>query len=136
MHIYFSKEDGIFACFSMNTYKLGIDIGFTTVKVAILDNDKNLIFSDYERHFANIQETLQLLLEKAVGVLGDFDVNPVITGSGGLTLAKYLEIAFTQEVVAVSAALSAEAPFNVTLPLNLVVKMQKLYISQMVLTRE
>ena len=64
----------------MNTYKLGIDIGSTTVKVAILDNDKNLIFSDYERHFANIQETLQLLLEKAVGVLGDFDVNPVITG--------------------------------------------------------
>ncbi len=110
MHIYFSKEDGIFACFSMNTYKLGIDIGSTTVKVAILDNDKNLIFSDYERHFANIQETLQLLLEKAVGVLGDFDVNPVITGSGGLTLAKYLEIPFTQEVVAVSAALSAEAP--------------------------
>ena len=94
----------------MNTYKLGIDIGSTTVKVAILDNDKNLIFSDYERHFANIQETLQLLLEKAVGVLGDFDVNPVITGSGGLTLAKYLEIPFTQEVVAVSAALSAEAP--------------------------
>lgn len=110
MHIYFSKEDGIFACFSMNTYKLGIDIGSTTVKVAILDNDKNLIFSDYERHFANIQETLQLLLEKAVEVLGDFDVNPVITGSGGLTLAKYLEIPFTQEVVAVSAALSAEAP--------------------------
>ena len=94
----------------MNTYKLGIDIGSTTVKVAILDNDKNLIFSDYERHFANIQETLQLLLEKAVEVLGDFDVNPVITGSGGLTLAKYLEIPFTQEVVAVSAALSAEAP--------------------------
>lgn len=94
----------------MNTYKLGIDIGSTTVKVAILDNDKNLIFSDYERHFANIQETLQLLLEKAVGVLGDFDVNPVITGSGGLTLAKYLELPFTQEVVAVSAALSAEAP--------------------------
>ena len=110
MHIYFSKEDGIFACFSMNTYKLGIDIGSTTVKVAILDNDKNLIFSDYERHFANIQETLQLLLENAVGVLGDFDVNPVITGSGGLTLAKYLEIPFAQEVVAVSAALSAEAP--------------------------
>lgn len=94
----------------MNTYKLGIDIGSTTVKVAILDNDKNLIFSDYERHFANIQETLQSLLEKAVGALGDFDVNPVITGSGGLTLAKYLEIPFTQEVVAVSAALSAEAP--------------------------
>ena len=47
----------------MNTYKLGIDIGSTTVKVAILDDNFNIMFSDYERHFANIQETLQSLLE-------------------------------------------------------------------------
>ena len=39
-------------------YTLGIDIGSTTVKVAILDEDNELLFSDYERHFANIQETL------------------------------------------------------------------------------
>ena len=39
-------------------YKLGIDIGSTTVKVAILDEKDNLLFSDYERHFANIRETL------------------------------------------------------------------------------
>ena len=41
-----------------NYYSLGIDIGSTTVKIAILDKEKNIIFSDYERHFANIQETL------------------------------------------------------------------------------
>ena len=45
----------------MNKYKLGIDIGSTTVKIALLDNNNNIVFSDYERHFANIQETLQLL---------------------------------------------------------------------------
>ena len=50
----------------MNTYKLGIDIGSTTVKIAILDENNQILFSDYERHFANIQETLQQLLEKAV----------------------------------------------------------------------
>ena len=38
-----------------NEATLGIDIGSTTVKIAILDNDLNLILSDYERHFANIQ---------------------------------------------------------------------------------
>ncbi len=94
----------------MNTYKLGIDIGSTTVKVAILDDNFNIMFSDYERHFANIQETLQSLLEKAVDQLGTFNCQPVITGSGGLTLATHLEVPFTQEVVAVSTALQDYAP--------------------------
>ncbi|MFR5398580.1 MAG: BadF/BadG/BcrA/BcrD ATPase family protein [Lachnospira sp.] len=76
----------------MNTYKLGIDIGSTTVKIAILDENNQILFSDYERHFANIQETLQQLLEKAVDKLGTFHVHPVITGSGGLTLANHLDM--------------------------------------------
>ena len=94
----------------MNKFKLGIDIGSTTVKIAVLDDNNNILFSDYERHFANIQETLQTLLEKAVAELGEFEVYPVITGSGGLTLAKHLEVPFTQEVVAVSTALQDYAP--------------------------
>ncbi len=94
----------------MNSFKLGIDIGSTTVKIALIDNQDNVVFSDYERHFANIQETLQLLLEKSVEQLGTFDCFPVITGSGGLTLAKHLEVPFTQEVIAVSTTLQAEAP--------------------------
>ena len=43
-------------------YTLGIDIGSTTVKIAVLDQDNEVLFSDYERHFANIQETLSDLL--------------------------------------------------------------------------
>ena len=43
---------------SKELYTLGIDIGSTTVKIAILDNENEVLFSDYERHFANIQETL------------------------------------------------------------------------------
>lgn len=95
---------------SKNTYRLGIDIGSTTVKIALLDNKHTIVFSDYERHFANIQETLQALLEKAVDRLGSFSIHPVITGSGGLTLAKHLAVPFTQEVVAVSTALQDYAP--------------------------
>ena len=45
-------------------HKLGIDIGSTTVKIALLDADDNILFSDYERHFANIQETLESLSER------------------------------------------------------------------------
>ena len=55
----------------MNTYTLGIDIGSTTVKIAILDENEKLLFADYERHFANIQETLADLLEKAHAQLGE-----------------------------------------------------------------
>ena len=92
------------------TYSLGIDIGSTTVKIAILDEEQNLLFSDYERHYANIQETLAHLLKKAYDQLGEHDLHPVITGSGGLTLAKHLEIPFVQEVIAVSTSLKALAP--------------------------
>ncbi len=91
-------------------FKLGIDIGSTTVKVAILDKDNNLLFSDYERHFANIQETLTDLLTKAKSALGKIEVSPMITGSGGLTLAKHLGVEFVQEVIAVSTSLTHYAP--------------------------
>ena len=91
-------------------YKLGIDIGSTTVKIAILNKDNDILFSDYERHFANIQDTLASLLLKAKELLGDIKVNPVITGSGGLTLANHLNVPFNQEVVSVASALEYYAP--------------------------
>ena len=95
---------------SEQTYTLGIDIGSTTVKIAILNEQKDIIFSDYKRHFANIQETLSDLLKEAITKHGNLIVNPMITGSGGLTLANHLGIPFTQEVIAVSSALQKEAP--------------------------
>ncbi len=91
-------------------YKLGIDIGSTTVKIAVLDQEDSLLFSDYERHFANIQETLSSLMKKAYDMLGSISVAPVITGSGGLTLAKHLDVPFVQEVISVSTALQHYAP--------------------------
>ena len=91
-------------------YTLGIDIGSTTVKVALLDSNHKIIFSDYKRHFANIQETLSDLLQEAYKISGDITIHPVITGSGGLTLAKHLEVPFVQEVIAVSTSLKELAP--------------------------
>ena len=94
----------------MKKHTLGIDIGSTTVKIAILDENDNLVFSDYERHFANIQETLADLLQKAENQLGELTLCPVITGSGGLTLAHHLKVPFVQEVIAVSTSLQKLAP--------------------------
>ncbi len=110
---FFRKGGRAFAHIYMNEihcHTLGIDIGSTTVKIAVLNPEHRLVFSDYERHFANIQETLASLLERAEQALGAFTVAPTITGSGGLALAKHLEVPFVQEVVAVATALEAEAP--------------------------
>ena len=94
----------------MKKHTLGIDIGSTTVKIAILDENENLIFADYKRHFANIQETLADLLQEAFDQYGEMTLHPVITGSGGLTLANHLGVPFTQEVIAVSTSLQKLAP--------------------------
>ena len=90
--------------------KLGIDIGSTTVKVSIIEDGGTLLFADYKRHFANIQETLADLLREGEEKLGALTVEPVITGSGGLTLSKHLGIPFVQEVVAVATSLKDYAP--------------------------
>ncbi len=94
----------------LQTAYLGIDIGSTTVKIAILDEAHQLLFSDYERHFANIKETLASLLNKALTALGNLQLYPMITGSGGLTLANHLGVPFTQEVIAVATSLKELAP--------------------------
>ena len=90
--------------------KLGIVIGSTTVKVSIIEDGGKLLFADYKRHFANIQETLADLLREGEEKLGALTVEPVITGSGGLTLSKHLGIPFVQEVVAVATSLKDYAP--------------------------
>ncbi|KNY28102.1 2-hydroxyacyl-CoA dehydratase [Pseudobacteroides cellulosolvens] len=96
--------------YNTTIYNLGIDIGSTTVKIAILDDKKQILFSDYMRHFANIKESLCELINKAHKKLGDIKIAAMITGSGGLSLSNHLGVPFTQEVIAVSTALSTFAP--------------------------
>ena len=94
----------------MSIKKLGIDIGSTTIKVAVLDENEELLFSDYKRHYANIQSTLAELIKEINETLGQTQLYPVVTGSGGLALSKHLEVPFVQEVVAVSKSLLHAAP--------------------------
>lgn len=90
--------------------RVGIDIGSTTVKIALLDESNQIIFSAYERHFANIQETLKNIIHQAYESLGDMDITPMITGSGGLTISEHLDIPFVQEVISVATSLKDFAP--------------------------
>lgn len=89
----------------MKNYKLGIDIGSTTVKLVLLDEHLNILFSAYERHFANIQGTLASMLAKLMETQDASQIVSVaLTGSASMALASALEIPFVQEVVAVSNA--------------------------------
>ena len=91
-------------------YLLGIDVGSTTVKVAIMDRVGEIFYSEYRRHFARIQETLAEVLRSAAEKLGNVPVLPAITGSGGMALAQAMKIPFVQEVIAVSESLDRRYP--------------------------
>ena len=94
----------------MKQLRAGIDVGSTTVKLVILDNDNQMLFGEYRRHMAHTQETLAQLLQEAKAQLGDCQLQLRITGSGSINLGKALNIDFVQEVVAVASALQFVAP--------------------------
>ncbi len=81
-------------------YNLGVDIGSTTLKVAVL-NQTELVFHAYERHNADIRKTAVLILQKMIAALGeDAEVRIVVTGSVGMGIAERSGVPFVQEVVA------------------------------------
>ena len=90
--------------------RLGIDVGSTTVKLILLDNDDKIVYSRYERHMSNVFETVVDLLRQMYDEVGNIQLRTVITGSGGLSLSIVLEIPFEQEVVTCSAAVEALIP--------------------------
>ena len=94
----------------MKTYRAGIDIGSTTIKLAVLDENDTILYGEYRRHHADIQPTLCALLEEARAVTGPCALKLKITGSGSLNLGRSLGIGFVQEVVAVASALQKNAP--------------------------
>ena len=94
----------------MKEYRVGLDVGSTTVKVVLLDEKNNIVYKKYERHCAHIQETLAELLEEAKELFGECEVRVRMTGSGAINLAKALGVGFVQEVAAVAVALKEKLP--------------------------
>lgn len=94
----------------MNTYRAGIDIGSTTVKLVVLDENDKIIYGEYRRHRADTQAALAVLLRGAREKLGECALSAKITGSGSINLGKAMGIEFIQEVVAVATALQKGYP--------------------------
>ncbi|WP_251182303.1 2-hydroxyacyl-CoA dehydratase [Anaerocaecibacter muris] len=79
-------------------YRIGLDIGSTTIKTAVLDEKDNLVHSSYQRHNSDVRATLYQVLK---ALLKDYDLFTVtVTGSGGISVSEWLGIPFVQEVIA------------------------------------
>ena len=90
--------------------RVGIDIGSTTVKVVVLDEDNQLLFRSYERHYSKTRERACETLRSIQDMLAGQDIKLVITGSAGLGVAKAAGLDFVQEVYATAAAVNTYIP--------------------------
>ena len=90
--------------------RIGIDIGSTTVKVVVLDEQNKLLFRSYERHYSKTRERACETLRSISDMLAGRQVKMVITGSAGLGVANASGIDFVQEVYATAAAVNTYIP--------------------------
>jgi predicted CoA-substrate-specific enzyme activase len=90
--------------------KLGLDIGSTTIKCILVDDNKNILFEIYKRHFSKIQQTTIELFEMVKPLLENNTVSLAISGSAGMGMASRLEIPFVQEVYATRVAILENLP--------------------------
>ena len=94
--------------------RLGIDIGSTTVKLVVIDEKADILYTKYERHNARVKEVLALCLQELMAVLGDREVSVRMTGSIGMGMAEKYSIPFVQEVVAAAKAIRKDYQANLS----------------------
>lgn len=92
------------------TLRAGIDVGSTTVKLVILNEQNESIFSKYERHFSDVKTATERVLREAESMIDTQGMTMSITGSGGMGLADVLEIPFVQEVIACTRTVEEVIP--------------------------
>lgn len=83
-------------------YKLGLDVGSTTAKAVLINSDLSIAFSDYQRHYGSIIETLTDIVKKAKNIFGNIELSVAITGSAGMGISEKTKIPFLQELIASS----------------------------------
>lgn len=90
--------------------RAGIDVGSTTVKLVVLNEKNDLLFSRYERHFSDVKAATIKVLNEVIAELGDQTVSIAITGSGGMGLSDVAAIPFVQEVIAATTTVEKLIP--------------------------
>ena len=82
-----------------NILHVGLDVGSTTVKIVVLDNNLKTIYEDYQRHFSDTKNTICNVLESLIKKYPNNQYTLALTGSGAMSASKFLNVEFIQEVV-------------------------------------
>jgi len=90
--------------------RIGIDVGSTTLKIVVLDENMSILYKRYERHFSDIKATLINMIEDVKTILNRKEIAILITGSAGMGISKKLNIPFVQEVIASTRAIERFIP--------------------------
>ena len=89
---------------------VGLDVGSTTVKIIVMNSNKETIYSNYERHFSDTKNTICNTLEKLAEKYPNNKFTLALTGSGAMSAAKFLGVDFIQEVVSCKRAVEKYIP--------------------------
>lgn len=92
------------------TYKLGIDVGSTTLKAVVLDDHDDIVYKSYERHKSKVREMSVQKIQELRPLLENQRVSLAITGSAGLGIANDSNFPFVQEVFASAQAVKKYYP--------------------------
>ena len=93
-----------------NLLHIGLDVGSTTVKIVVMDEDLNIIHRNYERHFSDTKNTICKVLEDLTNLYTNCDFTVALTGSGAMSASTFLDLPFIQEVVACKRAVEKYIP--------------------------
>ena len=89
---------------------VGVDVGSTTVKIVVMDDNLNTIYTNYTRHFSDTKNTVCSVLEKLAADYPEAEFTIALTGSGAMSAAKFLDLKFIQEVVSCKRSVEKYIP--------------------------
>ena len=89
---------------------IGMDVGSTTVKIAVMNEKLEEIYTSYERHYSDTKNTVCKVLEELVEKYKNNEFTIALTGSGAMSTAQFLDVPFIQEVVACKRAVEKYIP--------------------------
>ena len=94
----------------MKLLHVGLDVGSTTVKIVVMNEQLDTIYTDYQRHFSDTKNTVCNVLENLAQKYPDCSFTIALTGSGAMSSAKFLDLPFIQEVVSCKRAVEKYIP--------------------------
>ena len=89
---------------------VGLDVGSTTVKIVALNENLEVIFQDYQRHYSDTKNTICVVLENLINKFPEYNYTIALTGSGAMSAASFLDLPFIQEVVSCKRSVEKYIP--------------------------